>query len=184
MRKDAVLAVGEKKSPRYSNKIDWGVFIIYGTWCIVYDRMDNKDIDMMLDTWELACEDMKGVQEIAKNLKCYDKDTEMLNLKRVYMDLAITFQKLQMHTRENSVLRFRMDNIESSVNKIQVRINKIETQMDLFENEIKNQIKQEILEEIDRRIANATKKEPGLWERVRGYFVNKKMRMEVGKQLL
>jgi hypothetical protein len=151
------------------------------------DRID--DIAIMLNTWEFSHTDSNTLTNIIETLKCYQKNddgTINISFKKVPSDLAITVQKLQIHTRENSVLRFRIDNIETRVNKIQVRINKIETQMDLFEKEIKNQVKQEILEEMDRRIANATfeKKGPGLWDRVRGYFVNKKVRMEVGKQLL
>jgi predicted nuclease with TOPRIM domain len=148
-----------------------------------------SDSEKLLNTWEFAHTDSNTLTNIIETLKCYQKNGDgsiNISFKKVPSDLAITVQKLQMHTRENSVLRFRMDNIESSLNKLQVRINKIETQMDLFETEIKNQIKQEILEEMERRIANATfeKKGPGLWDRVRGYFVNKKTRMEVSKQLL
>ena len=109
-----------------------------------------------------------------------------VSIDKLPSDFQDILKKVETLEKENMVLHFRIDNIETRVNKIQVRINKIETQMDLFEKEIKNQVKQEILEEMDRRIANATfeKKGPGLWDRVRGYFVNKKMRMEVGKQLL
>lgn len=113
----------------------------------------------------------------------YRMNMDIYGIHRLQSEVRDFVKRLETLEQENMVLHLQNDNIESRVNKLQVRINKIETQMDLFEKEFKNKMKQEILEEMDRWIANATKKKPGLWEHIRTYFRNKKVQKEVMEQL-
>ncbi len=83
--------------------------------------------------------------------------------------------------QENKALRTHIDHIESRV-AIWQKEYKEAIQLEL--RDMKESLKHEVLEDVNERIATLEKKEPGLWDRVRGYFVNKKMRMELGKQLL
>ncbi len=134
MRQGAVLAVGEKKSPRYSNKIDWGVFIIYGTWCIVYDRMDTEDYSSMYDTY--------GIMRIQHEVKELQKRVETLD-------------------QENKNLRAEISNME---NRIVLWKKEYQEFVQLEIRGIKEVWKQEFLEGIDNWITSAKKKGSSLME--------------------
>ena len=99
-----------------------------------------------------------------------------------YMPTELTdlIKKVETLQEENTNLRKQCEMLESLV--MQVQKDAIESKQ-VHEQYLYSQ-KQKILEEIDERIADATKKEVGPIERIRLYFVNKKARHEAMKQLL
>lgn len=89
-------------------------------------------------------------------------------------------KKVETLQEENTNLRKHCEMLESLV--MQVHKDSIEGKQ-VIEQQFYSQ-KQKILEEIDERFEAMAKKEPSLLERIRLYFVNKKMRSDVMNQLL
>lgn len=99
-----------------------------------------------------------------------------------YMPAEVTdlIKKVETLQEENTNLRKHCEMLESLV--MQVHKDSIEGKQ-VIEQQFYSQ-KQKILEEIDERFEAMAKKEPSLLERIRLYFVNKKMRSDVMNQLL
>ncbi len=104
-----------------------------------------------------------------------------VSIDKLPSDFQNILKKVEVLEQENKALRTHIDHIESRV-AIWQKEYKEAIQLEL--RDMKESLKHEVLEDVNERIATLEKKEPGLWDRVRGYFVNKKVRMELGKQLL
>jgi dGTP triphosphohydrolase len=90
-------------------------------------------------------------------------------------------KKVETQEEEIKALRKYIDHMESQIAISQKEL-KDSVQIDLCD--LKERLKHEVLEDVNERLAAMEKKEPGLWDRMRGYFVNKKMNGDLMKQLL
>ncbi len=155
---------------------------MYSILYILHSRMDIRGLKEQFDARKLKEEmDARNLKEQLSVCNCYDPNTGTIKVNKIPSDILNLLKRTETLEQENKALRTHIDYIESRV-AIWQKEYKEAIQLEL--RDMKESLKHEVLEDVNERIATLEKKEPGLWDRVRGYFVNKKVRMELGKQLL